>query len=61
MNLKITGYAEIGYLPAANNALSTSVAFHVLTNQILEVAIKNQTEYRITKPINKEIMNTNNE
>ena len=44
MNLKITGYAEIGYLPAANKALRTSVAFHVLTNQILDAAIKNQTE-----------------
>ena len=44
INLNITGYAVIGYLPAANNALSTSVAFHVLTNQILEAAIKNQIE-----------------
>ena len=33
-----------GNLPIYKKDLKTSVAFHVLTNQILDAAIKNQTE-----------------
>ena len=40
--LRREGKEETGYLPATRIDLSTSLAFHVLTNQILVVANRNQ-------------------
>tara|TARA_Y100000589_G_scaffold317840_1_gene344476 strand:- start:225 stop:476 length:252 start_codon:yes stop_codon:yes gene_type:complete len=45
--LKVKENESIGNLPIYRKDLRTSVAFHVFTNQIVVVEIKNQRLYKI--------------